>query len=85
MVCPLLEEYVLVPKVLSPCDVSGASAKASTSGINIKARDSVRLTEFVNFEIVIFFVFIFVEAELLNCINRNPVPRGSREPSSQGV
>ena len=37
-----------------------------------------RPIDFLKCRVVIFFVFIFVEVGLLNCINCNPVPRGTR-------
>src|SRR5436190_23775895 len=33
--------------------------------------------DFLRCRVVIFFILIFVEAGLLNCINCNPVPRGT--------
>jgi len=41
------------------------------------SRTDERLIEFLKSRVVIFFIFFFVEAELLNCINCNPVPRGT--------
>ena len=42
-------------------------------------RKGDRLGEFLQCKVVIFWIFIvFVEAGLLNCINCNPVPRGTR-------
>jgi hypothetical protein len=37
-----------------------------------------RPIDFIKCRVIIFSVFIFVEAGLLNCINCNPVPRGTR-------
>jgi hypothetical protein len=40
---------------------------------------------FLSAELSYFLFSLFVEAELLNCMNCNPVPRGSQEPSTQGA
>ena len=50
-----------------------------TSGMRTRAsREGDRPIDFLECGVVIFFVFIFVEVGLLNCINCNPVPRGTR-------
>ena len=42
------------------------------------SRKGDRPIDFLKRRVVIFFVFIFVEVGLLNCINCNPVPHGTR-------
>ena len=41
-------------------------------------REGERPIDFLKCRVVIFFVFFFVGVGLLNCINCNPVPRGTR-------
>src|SRR6266480_169189 len=59
----------------------GCCAEAAPKEINIKPQPKMAANQC---RVVIFFVFIFLfEAGFLNCINCNPVPRGTRRPSSR--
>ena len=62
------------------CTVDGSAKHTSTSGMRKKpSRKGERPIDFLKCGVVIFFVFIFfVKVGLLNCTNRNPVPRGTR-------
>jgi hypothetical protein len=73
-------------------DASNTSAEAAT-GLKMSVKPKVAIAsgmrrklrrrgdrpiDFLKCRVVIFFGFIFVEVGLLNCINRNPVPRGTK-------
>src|SRR2546430_2924010 len=47
------------------------------------SRRGDRHIDFLKCRVVFVFVFIFVEAGLLNCINCNPVPRGTTNHSDE--
>src|SRR5438477_2009323 len=61
----------------------GCCAEVLPEVINMKPQPKMAANQC---RVVKFFVFIFLfEAWFLNCVNCNPVPPGTRRPSSQGA
>src|SRR5580704_9959478 len=62
-----------------PASSAGESAKQqSASAMRRKPRKLSGPIDFLKYRVVIFFVFIYVEVGLLNCINCNPVSCGAK-------